>query len=89
MQICPLCFNPVDPDSPDVWKEVKGWVGGPKQDSMRLRQNTGEFAHHDCVLAAADGQVPGAGDLFNPGTQTKNPVMADRDPINDFFEGGL
>jgi hypothetical protein len=90
--LCPLCKQTIDKDDPTNWNEVKGWVGGPKQDSMRLRSDTGEFAHAACVLALADGQVPGAADLFEA-PQDPEPVRThfpDRDdPINDFFPEGL
>lgn len=86
---CGLCHQPLNPDDPDNWKEVKGWVGGPKQDSMRLRTDTGKLAHAACVLAVADGQLPGAGDLF---AEDAEPVRSDErldiDPINEFFENG-
>lgn len=89
---CGLCHQPLNPDDSDNWKEVKGWVGGPKQDSMRLRTDTGELAHPACVLAVSDGQVPGADDLFTASENTE-PVRShfpDRhDPINDFFPEGL
>lgn len=90
---CGLCHQPLNPDDPDNWKEVKGWVGGPKQDSMRLRESTGRLAHSACVLAVADGQAPGAPDIFTESTQSEEQVRtSDRvqsdDPINDFFESG-
>lgn len=89
---CPLCKHSINPDDPTNWKEVKGWVGGPKQDSMRLRTDTGERAHAACVLALADGQVPGAADLFEAPQESEGLYPYRRpanDPINDFFESGL
>lgn len=52
---CPFCGKPVDKDNRTTWKQVEGWVGGPKRDSMRLRRDTGEFAHDECVLRAQRG----------------------------------
>lgn len=87
---CGLCHQPLNPDDTTNWKEVKGWVGGPKQDSMRLRSDTGKLAHHSCVMAIADGQVPGADDLFEA-SETPEPVRADQrtwdDHAAEFLEG--
>lgn len=62
---CALCGNPVDPHAPSTWKRVRGWVGGPRKDSMRLREDTDEYAHDDCVQAVSKGQAPGQPDLFD------------------------
>jgi hypothetical protein len=53
---CLLCPNPVDKNDPKTWKQVTGFVGGPKKDSMRLRTDTGYYAHDECVEKAASGQ---------------------------------
>jgi hypothetical protein len=84
---CGLCHQLLNPDDPDNWKEVRGWVGGPKQDSMRLRSDTGELAHDTCVLAAADGQVPGASDLFAEDSGPVRTVPKRDDPADEFFQG--
>lgn len=55
--LCTLCGNPVNKDAPDAWKRVTGYVGGPKKDSMRLREDTGYFAHGECVQRVLDGQT--------------------------------
>ena len=52
------CGKPVNPHDLGVWKEVTGFVGGPKKDSMRLRIDTGRFAHDACVQKANMGQAP-------------------------------
>lgn len=58
MTTCPFCENPVMKDDPATWKQVIGWVGGPRKDSMRLREDTGRFAHDHCVEKAQLGQAP-------------------------------
>lgn len=60
---CAICERPIETE--DFYKEVKGWVGGPKKDSMRLREDTGRVAHADCVSILASGQDPTQPDLFS------------------------
>jgi hypothetical protein len=62
---CALCGNPIL-DGGEVAVEVKGWVSGPKRDSMRLRAETGRKAHEHCVTIVAAGQDPVQPDLFEP-----------------------
>lgn len=50
------CGNPVNPFDASAWKEVRGFVGGPKKDSMRLREDTGNYAHNACVAKVMEGQ---------------------------------
>lgn len=52
------CGNPVSPHDESTWKEVTGFVGGPGKDSMRLRTDTGRYAHQHCVAKAQQGQAP-------------------------------
>lgn len=52
------CGKPVNPHDIGTWKEVRGWVGGPRKDSMRLREDTGRYAHASCVAKAQEGQAP-------------------------------
>jgi hypothetical protein len=54
---CGLCGDPVDKNDPTTWKQVKGWVGGPRKDSMRLREDTGHYAHDKCVAKVQAGQT--------------------------------
>lgn len=61
---CPLCKQPIEVHDPRNWKEVTGWVGGPKKDSMRLRQDTGRVAHDDCVQKLQAGQAVDQPDIF-------------------------
>ena len=59
------CGNPLNPHDLGVWKEVTGFVGGPKKDSMRLREDTGRHAHDACVQRAQEGQQVGGPTLFD------------------------
>ena len=52
------CGKPVNPHDISTWKEVTGFVGGPKKDSQRLRTDTGRYAHDYCVRKASAGQAP-------------------------------
>lgn len=59
------CGNPVNPHDEGVWKKVTGYVGGPKKDSMRLREDTGEFAHSHCVARLLEGQAIDQESMFD------------------------
>lgn len=67
---CPLCHESVDRFAPDTWKKVAGWVGGPKKDHMRLREDVGEYAHEGCVLRLSQGQAADQPDIFEADTLT-------------------
>lgn len=70
---CALCGEPVDRNDQSTWKEVRGWVGGPRKDSMRLREDTGRFAHNHCVAKLQSGQAIDQPSMFEevkPETQT-------------------
>ena len=54
---CVMCGGPVNPHDMGTWKEVVGWVGGPRKDSMRLRKDTERYAHNHCVEKLASGQA--------------------------------
>lgn len=58
------CGQPVNPHDSGTWKEVTGFVGGPKSDSMRLRSDTGRYAHNACVAKLMEGQVIDQPGLF-------------------------
>lgn len=62
---CPFCGDPVNKYDKGVWKKVAGWVGGPRKDSMRLREDLNEYAHDHCVLKAQRGIAPDQADLFD------------------------
>ena len=77
--LCKLCGKEVNPHDPETWKEITGFVGGPKKDSMVLRTDTGNFACSSCIHKAKLGQAPEQNSLFD------NPVVwtPDHDPIKD------
>lgn len=58
------CGMPLNPHDAGVWKEVTGFVGGEKQDSMRLRTDTGRHAHGACVAKVSEGQAIDQPGLF-------------------------
>ena len=57
MDFCLLCHTELNKDDPTLWKQVIGWVGGPRKDSMRLREDTGHLAHDACVAKLQSGQA--------------------------------
>lgn len=59
------CGRPVNPHDLGTWKEVTGFVGGPRKDSMRLRQDTGRVAHNSCVEKVNAGQDIFQEDIFS------------------------
>lgn len=81
------CGNPVNPYDNGVWKEVTGFVGGPKKDSMRLRTDTGRFAHDACVHKANMGQAPDQPTLDEPARNEGASYSSFADPLpEDLFE---
>lgn len=60
---CHFCLKPVNPDAEDTYKQVCGWVGGPKSDGMVLRKYTNNHAHEACVKKAKAGQPPDQGEF--------------------------
>lgn len=72
IDVCQLCGQEVDKNDPTTWKQVIGWVGGPRKDSMRLREDTGKYAHNDCVLKRQRGIAEDQSDLFE---QTSDPML--------------
>lgn len=62
---CPFCGNPVNQYDAGTWKKVTGWVGGPRKDSMRLREDVGEYAHDHCVQKQQRGIAADQTDLFD------------------------
>ena len=65
---CKLCGKDINPHDAASWKEVTGFVGGPKKDSMVLRTDTGKFACTPCIHKAKVGQAPEQTSLFDPYT---------------------
>lgn len=74
MARCALCFCSINKDDPTVWKEVHGFVGGPKKDSMRLRKDTGHYAHNDCVIREQRGQSATQPDMFGENDDSASEV---------------
>lgn len=63
-EACYFCSGPVNPHDASTWKQVAGWVHGPRKDSMTLREDTGKYAHAHCVEKAKAGQAADQPDLF-------------------------
>lgn len=61
---CWFCGKHVDKDDTTNYRQVDSWVTGPKLDHPVLRQQTGNFAHHDCVQKVINGQAPDQEELF-------------------------
>lgn len=83
---CTLCGEPLNPYDTGVWKEVVGWVGGPRKDSMRLRHDTGRHAHDRCVAKVAAGQAPdqpGLDEFTVAPERNPKDVIALEDMLND------
>jgi hypothetical protein len=62
---CKLCGKDINPHDASSWKEITGFVGGPKKDSMVLRTDTGKFACGPCIHKAKVGQAPEQNSLFD------------------------
>lgn len=79
---CVYCGKPVNPFDSSTWKLVTGWVGGPKRDSMRLREDTGKYAHNHCIQKLATGQAVDQPEI----TEAVQPKVTETDPaIEDLF----
>lgn len=61
---CVICKKPINPHDISSWKEVTGFVGGPKKDSMVLRRDTGYHACTPCINKEKQGQAPDQVSLF-------------------------
>ncbi len=64
MKTCAFCFNKVDQDDEENYREVVSWVNGPKLDGPKLRRQTGSMAHKVCVDKLVQGQAPDQEGLF-------------------------
>lgn len=56
--LCDLCGHVLNVNDPKVWKQVSGWVHGPKAHGLTLREYTGLFAHDACVNKGRAKQAP-------------------------------
>ena len=81
---CKLCGKGINPHDIGTWKEVTGYVGGPKKDSMVLRTDTGNFVCTPCVHKAKQGQAPDQDSLFDPNPDSGLPSTT---PALDEFYG--
>lgn len=80
--LCVFCDQVVT-DSETAWKEVRGFVGGKKKDSMVLRIDTGRQAHDHCVAKARQGQAPDQLELFDESAQEKTAPPPNTDWLED------
>lgn len=80
-EACALCGKPVNPYDTGTWKEVRGWVGGPRKDSMRLREDTGRHAHDHCVAKLQAGQA-----IDQPSMFEDAPTLSEPDAVIELPE---
>lgn len=83
--MCTLCAKPVDKDDSTTWKLVQGYVGGPKKDSMRLRKDTGHYAHDSCIKKLSEGQAPDQESMFDAPLRTMGQLIDDSREYPDVF----
>jgi hypothetical protein len=76
---CKLCGKDINPHDTASWKEVTGFVGGPKKDSMVLRTDTGQFACTPCIHKAREGQAPDQPSIFDEVEQSEAAVSKQDD----------
>lgn len=62
---CSFCGGPVNPYDVGTWKQVMGWVTGPKAHGMTLREYTGKYAHTACINKTRDGQAPNQASMLD------------------------
>jgi hypothetical protein len=55
-----FCGEPLDPASPNVYEEVKGWTS-PETEEFVKTGHTGRYAHGRCVAAREFASPPAAG----------------------------
>lgn len=82
------CGMPVNPHDVGTWKEVSGWVGGPRKDSMRLREDTGKYAHDACVARVQAGQAADQPSLLDKQPRVKKADRPVVEPdVEEFLHG--
>jgi hypothetical protein len=86
---CEFCGGPVNPFDQSTWKQVKGWIHGPKADSMTMREYTKKYAHTHCINKAKLGQAPSQIDLLNEEFDLEKESTATVIPkeITEMFDG--
>jgi hypothetical protein len=86
---CKLCGGDINPHDIASWKEVTGFVGGPKKDSMVLRKDTGSYACTPCIHKARDGQAPDQESLFEEPEETASQkFLREKQESEDAFDKG-
>lgn len=75
---CCLCLRDINPHDLSSWKEVTGFVGGPKKDSMVLRTDTGRYACTPCIHKAKEGQAPDQPSLLDEPIELPSREMIER-----------
>ena len=84
--LCFICSKSVDRHDSDTWKQVIGFVGGPRKDSMRLRADTGFFAHNECVQRKQRGVAEDQAELSTEIDSTPPLFDTDADDLGLFDE---
>ena len=86
---CFFCGGPVNPHDLGTWKQVTGWVGGARKDSMTMRDDTGEYAHDKCVNKARAGQPADQPDMFGEEARVsgKSIIRGDEEKARELFDG--
>lgn len=91
---CFFCGGPVNPHDLGTWKQVTGWVGGARKDSMTMREDSGEYAHDHCVNKARMGQAVDQPDMFSDAPSAPRPaadpvwvIDVDREKAKELFDG--
>lgn len=64
-------------DDDTIWKQIKGWVHGPKAHGLTLREYTDEYAHDTCVNKARAGQASDQPSLLDEDERTPVTKTAD------------
>lgn len=76
---CFYCKGPVNPFDLSAWKRVTGFVGGVKKNSMKLSEDTGEYAHEKCVIKAMQGLSPDQPSMFDDSIERALSNLMERD----------
>jgi len=90
---CAVCGGEsVDKNAVSTWKQVIGWVHGPKADAMTLRQYTGQYAHDECIKRLKAGQAADQPDLFVEQSPKRGPHQQEFDEatskiVEEMFDG--
>lgn len=80
-ELCNFCYESIDRSDPSSWREVRGWVHGPKQNGLTLSEKVDNFAHDRCVRKAQAGQDPNQEALFEMPEKDEPPVCWSHKPV--------